>query len=477
MRDGIAFWCLAAGLFIPACSDELFIDGMFSEAEWRRIDTFSPLPPPPPSPTNRFADDDAVAELGQRLWFEKHYAGEITEGCMLEGCIDDGGLGKVGEIQKVSCADCHNPQHWFTDTRSIPNSTSIGTARTRRNAPSMVNAVYYEWGNWAGSHDQFWKQGANSPESRDNFNSDRLRYAHVIYEYYRDHYNALFEPDLDPALDARSLDAARFPLSGKPKLPGAPDGPWESMTTDDQHLVNEIMANCGKALEAYERRLVSRDSPFDLYVAGDHSALSASAKRGLKLFVGKAGCDSCHEGETFTDQKFHNTGVMQTSMPFDEGRYTDVLRLPNLWNGAGIFSDDRATGAEKLLGTEQAESMRGQFRTKSLRHVAKTGPYFHNGSVATLTDVVRFYNNGGGTVGTHPGVKDQKLVELNLGDDEVADIVAFLESLTGEPVPEELTRNTAATGPVSPFAAAGAAVAPGRPRNTAALVPASPVSP
>jgi cytochrome c peroxidase len=423
---------------------------MFSEAEWRRIDTFSPLPPPPPSPTNRFADNLAVAELGQRLWFEKHYAGEITEGCLLDGCADDGGLGKVGETGKVACADCHDPQHWFSDRRSIPNSTSIGTARTRRNAPSMVNAVYYEWSNWAGSHDQFWKQGANSPESRDNFNSDRLRYAHVIYDYYRDHYNALFEPDLDPALNAHSLDAARFPRRGKPKLPGAPDGPWEGMTAADQHLVNEIMANCGKALEAYERRLISANAPFDRYVAGDHSALSASAKRGLKLFIGKAGCDSCHEDVTFTDQGFHNTGVTQTSLPFDEGRYTDVLRLPNLWNGAGIFSDDPVAGAEKLAGIEQSEETRGQFRTKSLRHVSVTGPYFHNGSAATLTDVVQFYNHGGGTAGTYPGTKDQKLVELNLSDGEVADLVAFLESLTGEPIPAELMRNTAATAPVDP---------------------------
>ncbi|HWO24992.1 MAG TPA: cytochrome c peroxidase [Kofleriaceae bacterium] len=449
MRFGVAFWCLAVELLLSACSDELAVDDMFSEAEWRRINTFSPLPPPPPSPTNRFADNLAVAEFGQRLWFEKHYAGEITEGCMQAGCADDGGLGKIGERGKVSCSDCHQAEHWFNDTRSIPNTTSLGTARTRRNAPSMVNAVFYEWGNWAGSHDQFWKQGANSPESKDNFNSDRLRYVHVIYDYYRDHYNALFEPDLDAALDSRALDAARFPPSGKPKVSGANDGAWEGMLPKDRDHVNEVMANCGKALEAYERRLVSGNSPFDRYVAGDFDALSTSAKRGLKLFIGKAGCDSCHEGETFTDQDFHNTGVTQTGT-FDEGRYVDVLRLPNLWNGAGKYSDDPITGAEKLVGTEQNETMRGQFRTKSLRHIAETAPYFHNGSAATLADVVRFYNGGGGAAATFPGVKDEKLVPLNLSDTEISDLATFLESLTGEPIPADLMRNTAATGPVSP---------------------------
>jgi cytochrome c peroxidase len=448
VRSGVAFWCLAAGFLLPACVDEHLVDGMFSQVEWRRINTFSPLPPPPPSPTNRFADNLAVAELGQRLWFEKRYAGEITEGCMLEGCADDGGLGKVGERGKVSCADCHQAEHWFNDRRSIPNTTSIGTARTRRNAPSMVNAVYYQWGNWAGSHDQFWKQGANSPESKDNFNSDRLRYVHVIYSYYRNHYNALFEPDLDAALDPLAPDAMRFPPNGKPKVTSAPDGPWELMRQEDRDHVNLVMANCGKALEAYERRLVSGNSPFDRYVAGDFAALSTSAKRGLKLFIGKAGCDSCHADETFTDQTFHNTGVTQTGTA-DEGRYTDVLRIPNLWNGAGDYSDDPVLGAEKLAGIEQSETMRGQFRTKSLRHIAETAPYFHNGSAATLHDVVRFYNSGGGAAGTFPGMKDERLVPLNLSDAEISDLVAFLESLTGEPVPAELMRNTAAIAPLS----------------------------
>jgi cytochrome c peroxidase len=380
-----------------------------------------------------------VAELGQRLWFEKRYAGMIVEGSLAEG-----GPGDIGEEQKVSCSECHNPGHWFTDTR--PNNvTSLGTARTNRNAPSMVNAVYYEWGNWAGSHDQFWKQGANSPESRDNFNSNRLRYVHVIYTYYRDHYNRVFDEPLPAALDPNAPDAGRFPASGKPG-----DSTWENMTAPDQEIVYKIMANCGKSLEAYERLLVSRDAPFDRYVAGDFDALSASAKRGLKLFIGKAGCDSCHKGETFTDQDFHNTGVVQNDpLDFDNGRYLDVSRLDNPWNGAGSYSDDPDAGTEKLRDIVKNESMIGQFRTKSLRHVAETGPYFHNGSAKSLTDVVRFYNEGGGPAETFPGVKDERLVRLNLTEGEIADIVEFLKSLTGLPVSADLTRNTAATGPVS----------------------------
>jgi cytochrome c peroxidase len=223
------------------------------------------------------------------------------------------------------------------------------------------------------------------------------------------------------------------------------------MNETDQRTVNTIMANCGKALEAYERLLVSRDAPFDRYVAGDHRALSTSAKRGLKLFIGKAGCESCHKHETFTDQDFHNTGVPQMvtpTKPFDDGRYFDVTRLPNIWNGAGEFSDDQNAGAEKLAGIAKNESMRGQFRTKSLRHIAETGPYFHNGSLSSLADVVRFYNGGGGDdAGAYPGTKED-LRPLNLSESESEDLVEFLRSLTGESVPANLTMNTSATAPV-----------------------------
>jgi cytochrome c peroxidase len=429
---------------VPACEDHSLIDGMFTATEWEKLGQFSPLPDPPPSPTNRFADDLRAAALGQRLWFEKHYAGPVLEGTPAEGA-----LGNVGDEQRVACADCHDPLRWFTDTRSNPNRTSLGTARTRRNAPSIVNAVYYQWGNWAGANDQFWKQGANLPETREVFNSDRLRYAHVIYQYYRDDYNALFDPDLDPALDPSAPDSWRFPSNGKPAPPGDPPGPWESMDPADQELVNRIMANCGKALEAYERRLVSRGAPFDRYVAGDFGALTTSAKRGLKLFIGKAGCESCHKHETFTDQDFHDTGVPQATTPFDEGRFTDVTRLPNIWNGAGEYSDDRAAGAAKLAGIEQTEEMRGQFRTKSLRHVGETGPYFHDGSASTLADVVRFYNGGGGAEGTFPGKKEDQIMPLNLSESEIADLVEFLLSLTGDPIPAELTSNTSATSAIS----------------------------
>ena len=421
---------LALGLLV-GCGDDgggQLVDGMFTDAEWEQVQQFLLVDGPAPTPTNRFADDEMVAAFGKKLFFEKRYAGPLTT---------DSELGQAGETGKVGCITCHNPESYFSDSRA-DNRTSLGAARTGRNTPSLVNVSYYEWGNWAGAHDSFWKQGANTPETKDNAGGNRLGFAHMLWDHYRDEYNALFDPDLDPALDPAHADAARFPPQGKPKSSDAdPDGPWELMDPDDQIIINRIMSNVGKSFDAYERKLISKNSPFDRYVEGDFSALTASAKRGLKLFIGKAGCDSCHTGSTFSDQKFHNTGVMQSRDPLDQGRYSDIPKaVNNTFNGASMYSDDPVAGAAKLEGVVQSDEVRGQFRTKSLRHLTATAPYMHDGSLDTLEDVVRFYNEGGASTG-FPGTKSSLMVPLNLTSGEIDDLVAFLSSLTGEPVADE----------------------------------------
>lgn len=437
-REAIRVLFAGSIFLISGCVEEELIDGVFTPAEWKKIESYSPMPAQPVSPTNRYADDIGVAALGQQLFFEKRLSGPIT----ISGPDAKGELGEAG---KYSCESCHDSKHWFVDTRSS-NQLSTGAANiSKRNSPSMVNLAYYFWGGWGGAQDQFWKQGANAPESKD-MNGDRLGLAHVLYDHYRDEYNALFGATtgpLDPALDAAAPDATRFPPHGKPKASVSdPDGPWEMMSEPDRQTVNWILANAGKSFEAYERRLVSRDAPFDRYVARDFGALNTSAKHGLKLFIGKAGCGACHATETFTDQKFHNTAVPQT-MPYDQGRYDDVPRLNNTFNGTGPYSDDPEAGAKKLEGVALTMDLRGQFRTKSLRQVAETGPYFHNGSSATLEDVIRHYNTGGVPDG-YPGEKDELLVPLNLTESEIEDLAEFLKTLTGEPVLEELTIDTSA---------------------------------
>jgi cytochrome c peroxidase len=411
---------------------------VLSEAEREIVQTLSPVPELPANPTNAFADDPAAAELGKRLFFETAYSGAIV-------VPDDGangGLGAVGEKGKVGCVSCHNPKDWYMDRRSAPNNVSLGVGYTPRNAPSLVNVIFYDYFGWAQKQDWPWVQASGSPESKDNTAGNRLGYAHMLFEKYRDEYDAIFPEPLDPALDPAVEDAARFPASGRPKATDAEDGAWEMMAPEDRTIVMRIMSNSGKAIEAYERLLVSRNAPFDRFVAGEDAAISDSAKRGLKLFIGKAACVQCHSDSTFSDNQVHNTGVPQigANVPErDDGHFVDAgLMLKNSYNGATAFSDDQAVGAEKLASIKVDEVNTGAFRTKSLRHVEHTSPYMHDGCMDTLEEVVEFYDRGGGDT-SFVGTKDALLEPLNLSSAERDDLVAFLKTLTGDPIPEELT--------------------------------------
>jgi cytochrome c peroxidase len=210
------------------------------------------------------------------------------------------------------------------------------------------------------------------------------------------------------------------------------------MAAADQESVNRIFSNFGKAIEAYERLIVSRNAPFDRYVAGEYGALSKSAKNGLKIFIGKAACVECHSGPLFSDNGYRNIGLPDSDDPQDTGHHRGIPSLlESPFNSDGVFSDDRSTN--KLDGLEQTDAEVGRFRTRTLRNIAETAPFMHSGTYATLMDVIDFYDQGGGEEGQFVGVKDPVLVPLNLSAQEKADLVAFLETLTGEPVPSELS--------------------------------------
>lgn len=158
----------------------------------------------------------------------------------------------------------------------------------------------------------------------------------------------------------------------------------------------------GKALASFERTVVSTESPFDRWRKGDGQAISASAQRGFELFNGKAQCALCHQGFNFTDNGFHNIGVKSLTGTEDEGRFAH-RKLPIL---------------------------KGAFKTPTLRDVALTAPYMHNGMYQTLDEVVEHYDRGGDNkVNLSPNIKP-----LGLSADEKRDLVAFMKSLTGKPM-------------------------------------------
>jgi cytochrome c peroxidase len=427
---------MLVALAVAACENEQLVDEHFSQAQWAAIQTLSPLPAIPGDPTDAVADQADAAALGQMLFFDPRAAGPLAVGVAAGQYNGIGALGAVGDTGKISCSSCHLPSStWLYDTRSRPGDVSIGADYGTRNAPALVNAVFYGWYGWAGQDDTMWHQACSTTESARSHNSSRLAIAHLLYDRYKTQYEALFGP-IDPRFDPGDPNAADFPATGKPGVAA-----YDAMAVADKTIVTRMFTNYGKVLEAYDRTLVSRNSPFDRYVAGDTTAISDAAKRGLALFVGDAGCIGCHKTPLFSDSQFHDIGVPQAGdhIPSEDlGRYTGVMKiLADPLNSMGAYSD--APGASKLANLMLDESTKGQFRTKHLREIAGTAPYMHTGGLATLWDVVDFYDHGGGQSAY---MKDPRIVDIGLTAQDEDDLVAFLMTLTGDPIDPALLQDT-----------------------------------
>jgi cytochrome c peroxidase len=296
------------------------------------------------------------------------------------------------------------------------------------------------WRENDGYSDSEWFDAQSEPEGPPVQNGTRLQLAHVIFEHYRADYNNAFP---DWPLDAALANYSRFPATGSPYT----DTPnWNSVSPADQEIVNRVLANYGKAMEAFLRRLVSRNAPFDRYVAGDTDAISGDAKKGLKLFLGKARCISCHNTPLFSDDSFHSIGLrVDTTLsphadPNEAGRAANQALICNPsvaggdFNVNGHFSDNPSTRRDGNFCSQTIPP--GQWRTKGLRQVAGTAPYFRTGQAATLADVIAFYDRGGDPAGSFLG-GPKEIQPLHLSDPEKGWLIEFLKTLTGEPVPSQ----------------------------------------
>jgi cytochrome c peroxidase len=256
-----------------------------------------------------------------------------------------------------SCASCHPPEKAFTD--ALPRAKGSGGKELSRNIPTLLNVGFYSAYFWDGRARSLEEQALFPIQSPDEMNQDL--------------------PALEKELNSVPGYAAQFRAVFGTRV-----------TTD----------NIAKALAAFQRTLVSRNSPFDSYLAGDKSAISEEAQSGWELFRGAADCIRCHNGPNFSDSKFYRLGTTFR----DRGR------------GA-------VTGEKRDLYA---------FRTPGLRDVARTAPYLHDGSLETLAQVVEFYYRGA-PIQSPDGMPLDIAPLLGQSYSEISAIVAFLESLTGEP--------------------------------------------
>jgi cytochrome c peroxidase len=363
----------------------------------------------PPSPSNHVADDPRAAALGKRIFF-------------------DAGFGAAG---KTACATCHQPALHFCDGRA--RSVMPGG----RNAPSVVGSAFGSWFTWDGRRDSIWAQALVPFEAPDEIGASRtgvvLRIARD--RRYRADYEAIFGP-LPADLLAKDLPPRAGPLGDD-----AARAAWQRIAQPRRDRIDRAYSNVGKALEAYERTLLPGDSRFDRYVdalrAGrrDATELDAHEVAGMRLFIDPARtqCLQCHNGPQLTNGGFHNLGTGTFDGPtLDFGRALGIQAvLLDVFNCTGPYSDAGPNDCRELrfLSRDAHVPLEGAFKTPTLRDVAKTAPYFHDGRFATLREVLDYYN-------APPQNTNHELRTLGLNDAELGDLERFLRALSGaEPAP------------------------------------------
>jgi cytochrome c peroxidase len=374
----------------------------FSDADRKTIGSLalSALPSLKPDTTNAYADSPAAAALGSTLFFDQGLSGPGT----------------------VSCSTCHKIDRQFQD--DLPQA--VGVSQTARRTMPLAGVAYNSFFFWDGRRDSLWAQALVPMENPLEQAGNRAAYAHYIQHRFGARYERIF----GPLPDLSTVPADAGPL-GDAKEKAA----WAGMSDAQRDGVNRVFANIGKAIAAFERSIMPQETRFDRFAgaltrgaepSGD-AIFSAEEIQGLKLFIGKANCVTCHNGPRFTDDSFHNTGVPPVfGLPPDRGRVAVLAELENdPFNCLGIYrdGDDKACDELKYMRRTGPELIRA-YKTPSLRGVAGRPPYMHAGQFKTLDDVVAHYAKAApaieGVNETHP---------LTLSDRERAALVAFLKTL------------------------------------------------
>jgi cytochrome c peroxidase len=452
---------LALAVAGAACLDNRALDSTcdtgcaFTGDEWTKLKSLTGLPPPSRDASNAVDGNQAAIALGKAFFSDARFSGTATQ---VDALKRPAAVARapLGQPANLSCASCHDLGRAGVDTTSVPDNVSAGAGWTDVNALGVVNAAYQRLFSWNGRADSLWAQAFAVAESPTTMNGDRLNTAWVIYQDYYAQYYSVFGASPPIALDPT------IPAHGKPGAkPGCQSGDptepfgdaWDCLPSDTQDRLTRVLVNWAKAIAAYEATLTSRHSSFDVFMAeGPQStAISAAAKRGASLFVGKASCIDCHNTPLLSDGDFHDVGVPQagpavpTEADCPAGGVCDCVAGKNClpWGAldglaklqvskvlrSSIYSDDPKDGSRAdELARAGDPALKGAWRTPSLRNVALTYPYMHDGVYATLEDVVAHYDRGGDP--TAVGTRAVDIRPIGLTTDEQADLVAFLESLT-----------------------------------------------
>ncbi len=317
---------------------------------------------------------EAKVELGKLLFFDPRLGGDAS----------------------VSCSSCHDPEQgwaWAEDfSRGYP-----GTVHWR-NSQSIINSQYMQRQFWAGAAASGEKQAPSAAKGgvAGNGENDIMESRLALIPEYVKRFNEVFGSE------------------------------WP--------LIN----NAWRAIAAYERTLIQTDTPLDRYLKGDKTALSEEAIRGKAIYEGKGGCIQCHDGALTTNQEYVNIGVPPNSRWQEDGLAQVTFRFENYAKGQTEENYRKAKSDWGLYFRTKNDWDKGKFRVPSLRYSKYTAPFMHNGVFFTLEEVIDFYDRGGfdedGNTTLFLENKDKRIKPLGLTDDEKSDLLAFLESMSGEEI-------------------------------------------
>jgi len=359
------------------------------------------LPPLPDDPSNDYDTDPQAARLGEIVFDDERFSAN-------------------GE---VSCASCHLENKVFQDGLPRAEGLEVGPRRTM----PLIGVAYNDWFFWDGRKDSLWSQALGPIENPLEHGISRTKTVYLIDEHYKRAYETVFGelPEFPGG----------YPEIARPTEENATAArAWQSIDKHHRDLINVIYANIGKAVAAYVRTILPDPAPFDRFVRalsqGDRekadSILSRKQQRGLKIFIGRGGCTSCHTGPLLTNNQFHDTGVndMQES-EYDAGRAKGIPKVQHdRFNCLGAYSDAEEGECMALRYMDTStEKYRQAFKTPTLRNVTERPPYFHAGQTKTVREVITFY--------IEESEENPELEHLDLTQEDVDELVAFLRSLNG----------------------------------------------
>ena len=359
-----------AALALMAASAAAAADVVFTEAEVRVILSHGPWPAPHTrDASNRASGNRSAIEFGERLFFDT----------------------RLSAAGKFACVTCHIPERNWTDNRT----RGAAAADVDRNTPTLMNVRLGRWFGWAGGADSLWSQSLRPILDARELGSSARHVAELVRK-----------DDQLACRYRRSFGAAPSP-------------------TDDESVFVDI----GKALAAFQETFESPATPFDRF----RDALargapirpelySEPAKRGLRIFIGKGNCTSCHSGPNFSSGEFHDNGFSSYAQGrVDRGRVEGLKEVQaSRFNLLGTYNDDPSKVSSERVKVAAEPGKPEAFKVPTLRHLMLTAPYGHHGNIETLSDVVRHYSERGSS----------QLKPLQLTAAERTDLVVFLESLS-----------------------------------------------